>query len=189
MKCTLNKAAVCIVALMAAGGANAKQTPVDTRLDVGYGHTKTTFYEGQGFYADYRYQMLRDVILTGHYTKVKDDDLEADGLRIGASIEKVWSYNAYTDIGLKVSYTHDDLSGNGYSETSGIIGVGIGYHSFVGDWRFDAGVSVNDAEVEDTFIEGDFRATYFFGSNFGLSLMVVGGEIQNAARIGLTYQF
>lgn len=185
----IKKAALLLSALMFAGGVAAKATPVDTRFDLGYGYTKTTFYDGEGFYADYRYQMLRDVILTAHYTKVDDDDLEADGTRIGASIEKVWSYNPYTDIGIELSYTHDDLSGNGYDETRGIVGLGVGYHSFVGAWRFDGSVSINDAEVEDTFIEGEFRATYFLGENFGLTLQVVGGEIQNAARLGMTYQF
>ncbi len=189
MKINMKQTALAVTALLVAGGAVANQTPVDTRFDIGYGYTKTTFYDGEGFYADYRYQMLRDVVLTAHYNKVEDEDLEADGTRIGASIEKVWSYNPYTDIGIELSYTHDDLSGNGYDETRGIVGVGVGYHSFVGDWRFDGSVSINDAEVEDTFLEGEFRATYFVGESFGFSLHVVGGEIQNAARLGITYQF
>jgi len=180
--------ALAATAMMVAGGVSAK-TPVDTRFDIGYGYTKTTFYDGNGLYADYRYQLLRDVIVTANYVQAKDDDLDADGTRIGLGVEKVWSYNAYTDIGIELTYTHDSLDGNGYDETSSIIGVGLGYHSFYGNWRFDGSLSVNDAEREDVFVEGDFRATYFLSQSLGFTLQVTGGDIQNAARLGLTYQF
>lgn len=188
MKTAIKTTMACVLSVFTTGSVVA-ETPVDTRLDIGYGYSKTTFYDGEGFYADYRYQILRDVVLTAHYSKVKDDNLRADGTRYGLGIEKTWVYNEYTDIGIAVSYTHDKLEGNGYDQSTGIWGVGVGYHSFVGDWRFDGAISVKEADVEDTYIEGDFRATYFFAQDVGLTLSIIGGDLQNVARVGLTYTF